>query len=71
MRPTLQTIRETKSFEELKPAIVFLCDHMGKMTYGEFHAFQRTIEIQAEKLGVSRETLNTFAENYQTYGETK
>lgn len=65
---TLQTIRETTSFEALKPAIQFLCDEMQKMTYGEFCAFKRTIESQCVKVGSSLKECNEYAETYQVFG---
>ena len=55
---TLQYIRECKSFDDLKPAILFLCDNMQAMTWGEFVAFQRTIETQTKKLGLSLKAMN-------------
>lgn len=68
MKVTLQTIRDAKTLEDLKPAIIFLCDNMQSMTWGEFTAFQRTIENQALKIGVSLEKLNSMATDYQQLG---
>jgi hypothetical protein len=65
---TLQSIRDSKNFEELKPAIRFLCDEMQKMAWGEFSAFKRTIEDQAIKAGSNLRELNEYAENYQVFG---
>lgn len=68
MKITLQTIRDTKTLEDLKPSIIFLCDNMQSMTWGEFVAFQRTIENQALKLGISLKELNSIATDYQQLG---
>lgn len=70
---SLQNIRDSETFEQLKPAIKFLCDEMQKMTYGEFLAYKRTLESQAVKVGSSIKELNIYAERYQVFGyeETK
>jgi hypothetical protein len=68
MRPTLKTIRDAQTFDDLKPAIRFLCDEMQKMTWGEFTAFQRTLESQSLKVGISLKEMNAYAENYQVFG---
>jgi cytidylate kinase len=38
------------------------------LTYGEFTAHKRTIEEQAEKLGITLQQINKIAENYQVFG---
>lgn len=65
---TLQKIREAKTFEDLKPAIKFLCDNIQKMTWGEFTAYKRTLENQAEKVGATLKDMNEYAEQYQVFG---
>lgn len=69
MKITLKYIRDCKTFEELKPAIVFVCDNMNDMTWGEFTAFQRMIEIQCQKVGKTLKDLNEYAIGYQDRGE--
>lgn len=66
---TLAEIRLAKSFEDLKPAIRYLADNMLGMTYGEFIAYRRTLEDQATNIGVSLQTINEYATNYQIFGE--
>lgn len=66
--PTLQTIRNATTFDQLKPAIEFLCDEMQKMTWGEYTAYKRTLEDQAVKVGSSIRDLNIYAVEYQTFG---
>ena len=66
--PTLESIRNAESFEQLKPAVRFLCDKMQKMTWGEFNAFKRTLETQAVKVGSSVSELNAYAEQFQVFG---
>lgn len=65
----LEDIRQVETFEDLKPAIRFLCDVMQDLSWGEFIAFQRTIEGQAKKVGVSLQYMNEYATQYQVYGE--
>lgn len=64
----ISDVRQTKSLEELKPAIRFLCDNMQSMTFGEFNAYKRTIETQARILGIAVQEINSYAENHQIYG---
>jgi len=64
----LSDVQQTKNFEELKPAIRFLCDNMQTMTFGEFNAYKRTIETQARVLGIAVQEINAYAENHQVYG---
>ena len=66
---TLQEIRQSKSFDELKPSIVFLCDNMQYMTFGDFQAYKRTIESVCICLGYTYKDVNNYAENYQNYGQ--
>lgn len=65
---TLQNIRGAKTFNDLKPAIKFLCDKMQVMTWGEFCAYKRTLESQCVKVGSTIKDLNAYAENYQVFG---
>lgn len=65
---TLNEIRNVPTFEALKPAIRFLCDTMQDLSWGEFVAYQRTIETQAKKVGASLKILNEYAEQYQVFG---
>lgn len=65
---TLQKIREAKTFDDLKPAIKFLCDNMQKMTWGEFIAYRRTLENQAIKVGSTLKDLIEYTEQYQESG---
>ena len=65
---SLAKIREAKSFEELTPAIHYLCTNMQAMSWGDFCAYKGTIEHQANKLGIPFKAINDYAENYQTFG---
>lgn len=65
---TLQEIRETKTFDQLKPAIKFLCDNMQKLTWGEFNAFRSTIESQSLKVGSNIKQVNEYADSYRIFG---
>ena len=65
---TLQKLRDAKTFCDLKPGIKFLCDHMERMTWGEFVAYKRTLESKALELGITLDALNLYAENYQVFG---
>ncbi len=64
----LQDIRQTETFEALKPAIKYLCDHMEAMAWGEFNAYKSTLEQQAIKIGATVKDLNEYAEQYQVFG---
>lgn len=64
----LEEIR-TADLDGFKKAIIFLSDNMHEMTYGEFIAFRRTIEIKGESLGINYEKMNEMAEHYQIFGE--
>lgn len=66
--PNLAEIRLMESFDALKPAIRFLCAKMKQMGYGEFIAYKRTLEAQAEKVGASIKALNEYAEQIQVFG---
>lgn len=69
---TLESIRLCKTFEELKPAVKFLCDNMESMAWGDFMAYKRTLESQTLKMGLSLTALNEYAENFKVFGyETK
>lgn len=68
MKITLESIRNAQNFDDLKPAIRFLCDKMQVLTWGEFTAFQRTLESQSVKVGSSLKVLNDYAEQYQIFG---
>lgn len=65
---TLEQIRQTTKASQLRPAIKYLCDNMQAMSWGAFVAYQRTLETQSVKLGISLKELNSIAENYQVYG---
>jgi len=69
MKIDLNYIRNVKTFDELKPAIILLCNEMQKMTWGEFNAFKRTIENKAKDLNISLDRTNEYAENYQIFGK--
>lgn len=65
---TLQVIRDAKTFNDLKPAIKFLCNNMEAMQWGEFIAYKRTLENQAVIVGITVKELNQYAEQFQVFG---
>lgn len=68
MKMSLQYVRDCKSFDDLKPAIIFVCDNLQKLSWGEFTAYQRLIEIQAQKIGATLKQVNDYAVEYQDRG---
>ena len=66
--PTLANIRNAQTFDDLKPAVKFLCDNMQVMPWGDFIAYKRTLEAQAVKVGTTIAEMNKYAEQYQVFG---
>lgn len=65
---SLDQIRASENLEQLKPAIIYLAQNMENMSFGEFTAYKRTIEVKANEVGVSLAQINKIAEDYQIYG---
>lgn len=66
---TLEKIRQAKTFEDLKPAIIFLTNEMHELSWGDFNAYRNTITEKAKEFGVSFSKLNAIAEQYRIEGK--
>jgi hypothetical protein len=60
-RFTLEQIRQITEPEQLHAAAVYFARVSDGLTRGEFYAFYRTIQEQANKLGILNDTLNEWA----------
>lgn len=66
---TLEQIRKAKSWDDLKPACIYLLENMNSQTFGEFHAYRNTIAHKAEEFGLNFTELNNQVEHWDIHGE--